>query len=67
MDNADSENRPEIWAKYYEIVVANEGEKKIELVERFAFYERAKKAYAVVATGETAIFANIIIKKGVVV
>jgi L-fucose mutarotase len=67
MDNADSENRPEIWAKYYEIVVANEGEKKIELVERFAFYERAKKAYAIVATGETAIFANIIIKKGVVV
>ena len=35
-------------------------------VERFAFYERAKKAYAVVMTGETALYANIILKKGVV-
>ena len=46
---------------------AEEGEKNIELVERFAFYDRAKKAYAVVATGETAIYANIILKKGVVI
>ena len=45
----------------------SEGEKEFELVERFAFYERAKKAYAVVATGETAIYANIILKKGVVI
>lgn len=37
-----------------------------EMVERFAFYERAKKAYAVVMTGESAIYANIILKKGVV-
>lgn len=35
-------------------------------IERFEFYERAKKAYAVVMTGETAIYANIILKKGVV-
>ena len=39
---------------------------KIERVERFAFYERAKKAYAVVLTGETAKYGNIILKKGVV-
>ncbi|MDE6746607.1 MAG: RbsD/FucU family protein, partial [Oscillospiraceae bacterium] len=38
----------------------------IEMIERFAFYERAKTAYAVVATGEEAIYANIILKKGVV-
>lgn len=36
------------------------------MIERFAFYERAKKAYAIVATGEEAIYANIILKKGVV-
>ena len=36
------------------------------LPERFDFYERAKKAYAVVATGEEALYANIILKKGVV-
>jgi L-fucose mutarotase len=36
-----------------------------ERVERFAFYERAKRAFAVVMTGETAKYGNIIIKKGV--
>jgi len=34
-------------------------------VERFAFYEQAKKAFAVVMTGETAKYGNIILKKGV--
>lgn len=38
---------------------------EIEQVERFAFYERAKKAYAVVVSGETAKYGNIILKKGV--
>ncbi|CAJ1067557.1 fucose mutarotase [Xyrichtys novacula] len=38
----------------------------LETVERFAFYERAKKAYAVVATGETALYGNLILKKGVI-
>ena len=38
---------------------------KIERMERFAFYERAKKAYAVVLSGETATYGNIILKKGV--
>jgi L-fucose mutarotase len=37
-----------------------------ERVERFAFYERAKKAYAVVMTGETVKYGNIILKKGVI-
>jgi L-fucose mutarotase len=34
-------------------------------IERFAFYERARKAFAVVMTGETRTYANIILKKGV--
>ncbi len=38
----------------------------IGYIERFAFYERAKKSYAVIATGEEALYANIILKKGVV-
>lgn len=38
----------------------------IEKLERFAFYERAKKAFAVVATGETRKYGNIILKKGVI-
>jgi len=37
----------------------------IERIERFAFYERAKSAFAVVMTGETAKYGNIILKKGV--
>lgn len=67
MDNGDSANPPAIWATYKQVIEKNEGDKEIELVERFAFYERAKKAYAVIATGETAIYANIVLKKGVVV
>lgn len=66
MRNGSEEPTPPIWDEYEKIVKANEGDKKFELVERFAFYERAKKAYCVIATGESAIYANIILKKGVV-
>lgn len=58
---------PTIWATYTDIIKDKEGDQKIENVERFKFYDRAKEAYAVVATGETSLYANIIIKKGVVV
>ena len=37
----------------------------VEYVERFAFYERANAAFTVLATGETAQCANIILKRGV--
>ena len=37
-----------------------------ERMERFAFYERAKKAFAVLMTGETVKYGNIILKKGVI-
>ena len=59
---------PTIWRKYEEIVGHRAGlETEIGFVERFAFYERAKKAYCIVATGEEALYANVILKKGVVV
>ena len=57
---------PVIWDDYKRIIKEREGDHKIEMVERFEFYERSKKAYAIVATGETALYANIILKKGVV-
>lgn len=38
---------------------------RIEFVERFAFYDRAREAFAVVVSGETRVYGNIIIKKGV--
>ena len=50
--------------KRYRKALSYEG--KIAQIDRFAFYERAKKAYAVVLTGETAKYGNIIIKKGVI-
>lgn len=53
---------PAVEAKYRK-ALGYTGE--IERVERFAFYERAKKAYAVVISGETAKYGNIILKKGV--
>ena len=56
---------PVIWDDFKRIIEAHGGA-KIEHVERFAFYERAKKAYAVIASGESAIYANVILKKGVV-
>lgn len=58
---------PEIWDTYRAIIKEKEGDKKIDNIERFAFYDRAKEAYAVVATGETSLYANVILKKGVVV
>ncbi len=61
-DNVD----PVIWKDYERIIKENEGDKEIEFIDRFGFYDRAKQSYCVVATGETALYANIILKKGVV-
>ena len=54
-----------IWDEYAKLI-APHTDAKVEFLERFEFYERAKKAYCVVATGESAIYANVILKKGVV-
>lgn len=61
-DNADTS----IWNEYRKIVDKHQDDVKFEEVERFAFYEGARKAYAIIATGETALYANVILKKGVV-
>ena len=57
---------PKVEAAYMKVIRRHVPEAKIpERVERFAFYERAKKAFAVVMTGETAKYGNLILKKGV--
>lgn len=68
MATGEGEKTPEIWQKYRELVAKREPgfEDKMEQIERFAFYERAGKAYAIIATGESALYANIILKKGVI-
>ena len=61
---------PEIWDEYRRIAERFQPDriaKGFDMVERFAFYDRARSAYAVLATGETALYANIILVKGVVV
>lgn len=58
--------KPEIWEDYKKVLDESEENYTIGNIERFKFYERAKDAYAVVHTGETALYANIILKKGVV-
>ena len=54
---------------YKEIVKKHDdrGEAAIGNIERFAFYDEAKTAYAIIATGESAIYANVMLQKGVVV
>ena len=57
---------PAVEASYAERIVRVEPEAPpIERLERFAFYERAKRAFAVVMTGDTAKYGNILLKKGV--
>lgn len=58
-----------IWDTYKEIVTRYDerGANAVGNIERFAFYEEAKSAYAIIATSETALYANVMLQKGVVV
>jgi L-fucose mutarotase len=61
-DRAD----PAVHARYREIIERHHPRAQpIHFLDRFAFYERARHAFAVVATGETATYANLLLKKGV--
>ena len=57
-----------IWNTYFDTVQKYDarGENAVQYMERFAFYEQAKEAYAIIATGESALYANILLQKGVV-
>ncbi len=66
MDKVDGDNvETPIWNEFEEII-ADHTSNKLEKIERFAFYEKAKTAYCILQTGESAQYANIILKKGVV-
>lgn len=58
-----------IWDTYKEIIAKNDdrGASCVGNIERFAFYEEAKTAYCIVATSEKALYANVMLQKGVVV
>ena len=57
-----------IWDEYKAIISKYDarGDVTVGSIERFAFYEESKKAYAIIATGEAAVYANVMLQKGVV-
>ena len=57
-----------IWDVYRKLVEKYDrrGAAAVSNIERFAFYEEAKKAYAVIATSDSALYANVMLQKGVV-
>lgn len=67
VDPGDPVETP-IWDRFRDIVATSAGEESeqpFEQMERQPFYDRVKRAYAVVATGESALYANLILRKGV--
>lgn len=66
MNTTNGDPTPTIWKDYKTIASEHDPNVHIEMLERYDFYERAKKAYAIIQTSESAVYANIILKKGVV-
>jgi L-fucose mutarotase len=61
------DTEPKVWSKYREKLAAQpDGDKQFLTLPKPEFYERAKKAYAIVASSESEGFANLIIRKGVI-
>lgn len=61
-DKKKGMRRPDIWDDYQSVVC-----RRVEAIERFEFYERAKNAYAIIQTGEERQYGNLLLVKGVVV
>ena len=58
---------PPVWAKYQIIVNKSEGRRvEMDRIERFEFYKKAKESFVIVHTGETALYGNIILTKGII-
>lgn len=55
-----------IWSTYETIIAKHDAEATIKQEERFDFYNRSKQSYAVIVTGEEALYGNVILKKGVI-
>ncbi|ETA51732.1 RbsD/FucU family protein [Ponticoccus alexandrii] len=62
----DATASPPIFAEFQALVDAADNPAPIARLERFAFYERARKAFAVVQTGEFRLYGNLILTKGVI-
>jgi L-fucose mutarotase len=62
----DPDKREPIVDEFEQIVQRHEPSHRVHSLERFAFYERANAGYAIVQTGETRQYGNLILKKGIV-
>ena len=63
----DAKAVPPVCRAFQEIVDAAEGRHwELDRIERFAFYERAKAAFALVVTGERRLYGNLLLKKGII-
>jgi len=61
------ESEPRIWGVYQKAFSkAGRTDIQIAYLERFEFYRHAQKAYAILATSESALYGNIILRKGVI-
>lgn len=59
-------SEPPIWDEFRRIVEKHKPGTKIQFAERFDFYDISRKAYATIQTGETSLYACVILKKGVI-
>jgi L-fucose mutarotase len=62
----DPTARPPIFAEFEKVIAKHDAKAKMGTIERFAFYERAAKGFAVVQSGENRLYGNIILKKGII-
>ncbi len=61
------DTEPTVWEDYRSIIEKHDDNfGDFEFIERFKFYERAQNAYAIIATSDQALYANVILQKGVV-
>lgn len=66
METTNNDPTPGIWDEYLNIANIYDTNVKNSFLSRLDFYEKAKKAYAIIQTGETTSYANIILQKGVI-
>ncbi|ULL17056.1 fucose isomerase [Paenibacillus sp. H1-7] len=67
MSLGEKDRQPDVWEQYRTLIRSSQPDfVDFDYVERFAFYSRAKEAFAVIATSDEAYKGNLILKKGVI-
>lgn len=55
-----------VMTEFQTIIAKHEPKVKLASLERFAFYERVRASFAIIATGDRRLYANVILKKGII-